>query len=89
MYYFSYFEKRILHLLDTYYETDKDKTKRVLTRNIPLWNNKSLIDVAGDIGLKSFIAKQGCQMVLEEQWSEVSFQINFSSLQSSKQTLNT
>ena len=67
----------MVDLLDTYYETDKGMTKKVLTRNIPLWNNRNLIDIAGDIGLKFFIAKPGCQMVLEEQWGEVSIQLKY------------
>ena len=46
-------------------------TEEVLTSRIPLWRGQTLLEVAGDIGQKSFIGKPGSQAVLEDQWREV------------------
>ena len=74
--YFRYFESLMSSLLDAYFRTDKKMTEKVLTNKRPLWRNQSLIDVAGDIGLKSLIGKPGCQSVLAKRWKEVVF-VNF------------
>jgi len=67
----KYFESLMSSLLDAYFRTDKKMTEKVLTNKRPLWRNQSLIDVAGDIGLKSLIGKPGCQSVLAKRWKEV------------------
>eukprot|EP00112_Aurelia_sp_Birch-Aquarium-sp1_P014738 Seg3195.2 transcript_id=Seg3195.2/GoldUCD/mRNA.D3Y31 product="hypothetical protein" protein_id=Seg3195.2/GoldUCD/D3Y31 len=38
----------------------------VLTRKIPLWRCQTLVDVAGDIGLKAFVEQPACQLVLSK-----------------------
>ena len=68
---FSYFESLMCFLLNNYFKTSQEMTEKVLTSRIPLWRNQTLIEVAGDIGLKHFIGSPGSRAVLEKQWSEV------------------
>ena len=70
-----HFEDLICKLLDTYYNTSKEMTKKVLRKEIPLWNNQTVVEVAGSIGLKKIFGNQGCQMVLKEDWKEVGLKL--------------
>ena len=58
-------------LLDRFFKTNKDMTEKVLKHEIPLWNNHTFLDVAGEVGLTSVFGKQGCQVLLENEWKKV------------------
>ena len=40
----------------------------VLTRKIPMWRDQTVLDVAGDLELKSCIAHPASQQVLSDIW---------------------
>ena len=64
--YSRYYQERIVGLLDVYYKTDQKMAMKALTRKVPLWRCQTLVDVAGDIGLKAFIEQPACQLVLSK-----------------------
>ena len=69
--YFRYFESLVCAVLETYYKIDQGMAQKVLCKKVPLWNDRTVIDMAGDIGLKSFFSQQACQRIMEEAWYEV------------------
>lgn len=65
-------------MLTFYYETDKEMASYLLTRKIPMWRNQTLLDVAGEIELKSFIVHPASQNVVSSKaWSGKVFSILF------------
>ena len=70
----------MMKLLNMYYETDKAMTEEVLNQKIPMWKGQSLVEVAGDIGMKPFIETPACQLVLAKAWKgEVGTHYHFAS----------
>jgi len=67
----KYFESLVCAVLETYYKIDQGMAQKVLCKKVPLWNDRTVIDMAGDIGLKSFFSQQACQRIMEEAWYEV------------------
>ena len=74
---FSYFKLLICTLLDNYYKTNKDMTKKVLQNKHPIWKDKTVIDVAGDIGFESIFGTQACRMFVMGNWNKVSLTVDF------------
>ncbi len=56
-------------MLSVYYETDHAMTEKVLTRKIPMWRDRSLIEVAGDFKAKFFIEQPATQIVVKKAWT--------------------
>ena len=71
LFHVRYFESLIGALLETYYKVDRNMAEMVLRKQILVWNGKNLIEVAGEIGLKSFFSQQACQSILEKDWNKV------------------
>ena len=46
-------------------------TEKVLKSEIRFWSNHTFLDVAGEVGLTSVFGKQGCQVLLENEWKKV------------------